>query len=208
MIAEKKCKGTGKAKGHGCGKFVATQWRKYGLGIQCCWSKWLLNTPAGQEFLKKTTFKVTEPRRSLEKTRKDIFNTKKLETLKVNCRNAVHNYIKERDKGKPCISCSCGWHENFQAGHYYKAELYSALKFNFHNINGQCVQCNVRLEGNLNDYALNLPKKIGQNAFNELKHKAEESKKINFKWDREELILIRAEARKLYKILILDNAND
>lgn len=208
MIDEKKCKGTSKAKGNGCGQPVKAQHRRYGLGRECgCWTKWLLNTYEGGEFLKKTTLKVTAPRRSLEKTRKDIFDEKKLSLLKVNCGNAVHKYVKLRDKGKPCISCDSEWNRDFQAGHYYKAELYSALKFFLLNIHGQCVLCNIRLEGNLNEYATRLPKKIGKDAFNDLNYRAEESKKINFKWCREELESIRKNAQELYKNLVLENAN-
>lgn len=44
---EKPCKGTGIAKGYGCG--VKTYHRIYGLGKMCgCYSGWLLNTDAGK----------------------------------------------------------------------------------------------------------------------------------------------------------------
>ena len=67
MIEFKKCKGNGKAKGHGCGKMVKAKFRKYGLGMECkCYHKWLLNTDIGQSIVAQTTLQATKNRRSLE----------------------------------------------------------------------------------------------------------------------------------------------
>lgn len=209
MIEEKKCKGTGKAKGFGCGVMVKARLRKYGLGNECgCWSYWLQNSKEGKELVKRATLKVTKPKRELAEAEHERKITKSISALKNDVVLCVHRYIRERDKHLPCISCGCNWHSDFQAGHFYKAELYSALKFQFYNINGQCVKCNVREEGNLNQYAINLPKRIGQTAFDVLKTAAEESKKLVFKWDREELIKIRNEANKLYKELKNENSKN
>ena len=113
----------------------------------------------------------------------------------------VHEYVKLRDKLKPCISCGTQWHLDFQAGHYFKAELFSSLKFYLMNIHGQCVQCNGYLEGNLNQYGLNLPERIGQDTFNELIELADGDKKQDFKWDKDTLKSIRVQVLKLTKEL-------
>lgn len=124
-----------------------------------------------------------------------------LSTLLESVKNLCHEYIRIRDKGKPCISCKTPYHKDFQAGHFYKAELFSSLKFHEFNINGQCVQCNIRLEGNLNDYALNLPKRIGKDIVNGLEVIAHKERQQGFKWDREELKRIRKYYRDKIKNL-------
>ena len=195
----RKCKGNGKAKGYGCGKELEyteynnkkTYLAKYGLGLKCCYAPFLYGTDEGKEILSKAVIKVQAPRKKIEEELKEEKAEKKdrykvtalLKTLKVNC----HKYIRERDKGKPCISCGILWHESFQAGHFYKAELFPSIRHNENNINGQCKTCNLRKEGNESQYRVNLPKRIGVKAFDELNNKANQEKKNSFKWDREEL---------------------
>lgn len=167
-----------------------TYYRKYGM-CYGCYGEWLLNSEEGQEKLRKATLKATADRRAIEKGIQEKKDRKKLGGLLANVRNIVHEYIRLRDKGKPCISCGIPYKSDFQAGHFYKAELYSTLKFNEFNIHGQCQLCNLRKEGNLNEYDQNLPNRIGQDAYELLKEKAEEDKRTDHKWDREELNNIR-----------------
>ena len=84
---------------------------------------------------------------------------------------AVNAYIRERDKGQPCISC--GRMPNFkasiggsgiQAGHYRSVGACPELRFNELNIHVQCYSCNVILSSNAIDYRIGLIKKIGQEA--------------------------------------------
>lgn len=197
MIKPKKskpCKGTGNAKGYGCGK--QTLHRVYGLGKMCgCYSDWLLNSEAGKIKLQKSILKASKPRRELEKAEKERKHRNGLGTLLKNVRNVCHQYIRERDKYKPCISCGEPWNERHQAGHFYKAELFSKLKFNEYNINGQCEGCNIRKDGNESQYRVNLPNRIGLEKYRELEHLASLEKKTDHKWEREALI----EIRKYYK---------
>ena len=186
---EKNCKGTGQAKGYGCGK--PTIHRVYGLGKMCCYADWLFNSEAGKIKVEKATLKATKPRKELEKAKEETKQNKSLSALLINVRTVCHTYIKKRDYGKPCISCGEPWHKDFQAGHYYKAELYSTLKLNEYNIHGQCPGCNIRKEGNLSEYTVNLPKRIGVDVFDTLNKLAEFDHKQNFKWDRIELNYIR-----------------
>ena len=197
MIEQKKCKGSGKAKGHGCGKMVKAKFRKYGLGMECkCYHKWLLNTDVGQSIVAQTTLQATKNRRSLEDAKAESKNKDSLSYLLVNVRNVVHKYIKLRDKGQDCISCGSKWHSDFQAGHFYKAELFSQLKFFDLNIHGQCPKCNIFLEGNLNEYSLRLRKKLGKHKYLMLVKMAESCKKdTKFKWDKFKL----KEQREVYK---------
>lgn len=133
----------------------------------------------------------TGNKEELEKIRKDSNEIKKLSTLIKSVINVCHKYIRLRDEGKPCISCGFPYKTNFQAGHFYKAELFSTIKFNEYNINGQCIGCNIRKDGNESEYRIHLPDRIGKENFKELDRLAKLDHSIDFKWDRDELIKIR-----------------
>jgi len=72
-----------------------------------------------------------------------------------------NTFIRLRDKNKPCISCNKPLNSKFDAGHYYSTGSYPELRFNESNVHGQCVHCNQHKRGNLIEYGLNLPKRIG-----------------------------------------------
>ena len=196
---EKPCKGTGKAKGHGCGKMVLE--RVYGLGKYCCYKSWLLNTPEGKERINKATLKATKPRRELEQAEKQRIANKSMSSLLLYLRDICHEYIRTRDKGKPCISCGCQWHSDFQAGHYKKAELISSLKFDERNINGQCVKCNIRKDGNIEGYRIGLIERYGSKYLEELDKEAVIYTQSQFKWSREELNRLKEYYRRKLKQL-------
>lgn len=59
------------------------------------------------------------------------------------------------------------WKE-FQAGHYWREDLYPPVRFDEDNVNGQCAHCNRRLSGNLAQYGENLQVKIGDERFKQL----------------------------------------
>lgn len=185
----KPCKGTGISKGYGCGKPVIN--RAYGLGKMCCYANWLLNSENGKIKLQKATLKATKPRLDLQNAEREHKERIKLATLLKSVEKVCHEFVRKRDKAKPCISCGTVWNSNFQAGHFYKAELFSNLKFNEYNINGQCQQCNLRKDGNINSYEINLPKRIGIDNFKKIQNLASVYKKENFKWDRNDLKKIR-----------------
>lgn len=186
---EKQCKGIGHAYGiKGCGK--KTKYRKYGL-CHSCLADFLIHNDKGKLILERATLKAAKPRLELEKAKEETKQNKSLSQLLINVRTVCHTYIKKRDYGKPCISCGEPWHKDFQAGHYYKAELYSTLKFDELNIHGQCEGCNIRKDGNLSEYAVKLPNRIGIEKVEELNELASLDHQKDFKWDRIELNKIR-----------------
>ena len=156
-----------------------------------CYSKWLLTTKEGQNKLNKATVKANKPRKELSEARSHKKEFERLGTLIKNVSIICHKYIRERDKYKPCISCGEPWNDKHQAGHFYKAELFSTLKFNEDNINGQCQGCNLYKEGNESQYRVNLPERIGTERYNELNRLAALEKKTDFKWSRTDLNKIR-----------------
>lgn len=200
MIKKKKnkCKGTGKAAGNGCGELVFRH--RYGL-CRSCFAYWLYNTPEGMEQVHKAVLKVIEPRKSLEKAERTHKERKSITTYLNSTKQAVHEMVRLRDSGKPCISCGVPYDKNFQAGHCYGANNYRSIKFDFRNINGQCQKCNLFLNGNESAYILNLPARIGQNEFNDLKRLAETSNATVKHWTKEELKEIRTKAKAIIKQL-------
>jgi len=200
MIKEKKCKGTGKAKGWGCDSLTDVRKRKYGLCMSC-YATWLYSSEDGLKMVESAKLKATKPRIELEKATKDTKDRIGLTSLIKSVVNVCHKYIRARDKGKPCISCLTSWNKDFQAGHFKKAELFTSIKLHEHNINGQCQQCNLRKDGNESEYSINLPKRIGQDNYKELVRLAELDHSLNFKWDREELKKIRTEYNNKIKNL-------
>lgn len=98
---------------------------------------------------------------------------------------AVFNkWIRQRDADKGCISCVTGGVQN--AGHYYHGHLYSAVRFNEVNVQGQCVQCNLSKAGNPERFREGLIKRYGEQKVLLLDSAARAKKK----WTKTELELI------------------
>jgi len=199
-IKEKPCKGTGAAKGYGCG--IKTKHRVYGLGKMCgCYSDWLLNSENGKIKLQKSIIKATKPRIDLEAAKTERDNRKSISNLLINLRCLIHSYIRERDKGKNCISCNTPHDASFQAGHFYKSELFSTLRFDERNINGQCQKCNIYNSGNESGYRVGIINRFGKQRLDELDAMAELEKQKTHKWERDELLKIREIYKQKIKLL-------
>lgn len=73
----------------------------------------------------------------------------------------VNDYIRERDKDLPCISCGTWETVQWEAGHFRSRGSASHLRYHEDNIHKQCHHCNVHLSGNQQQYRINLTRKIG-----------------------------------------------
>lgn len=73
----------------------------------------------------------------------------------------VNDYIRERDKDEPCISCGTWETVQWEAGHFRSRGSASHLRYHEENIHKQCHHCNVHLSGNQQQYRINLIRKIG-----------------------------------------------
>jgi hypothetical protein len=76
-----------------------------------------------------------------------------------------NTYIRERDLHLGCISCGAEFKSKFDAGHYFSVGAYPNLRFNPDNVHGQCVACNQHRHGNINEYSIKLPQRIGEERF-------------------------------------------
>jgi hypothetical protein len=109
--------------------------------------------------------KIARKIRAKEKTvelkqRREAIKTR-TEWLK-DVQTAFNAWIRERDYGKPCISCGATTGQ-MQAGHYRSVGACPALRFNELNTNAQCVHCNLHNSGNQIEYRRSLVKQIGPN---------------------------------------------
>lgn len=110
---------------------------------------------------------------------------KTLAQLKQTLQKLVNTYIRQRDEGKPCISC--GKIKKLQAGHYYAVSSHDGLRYNLDNISGECAACNCFNQSHLISYGINLEKKIGVNKMVELHAAARDYKRNGNKFDRNEI---------------------
>lgn len=128
---------------------------------------------------------------------------KTIPTLTREAQAAFNSFIKERDYGKPCISCGRPFIESpylkgqmIDAGHYRSVGSSPENRFNEDNCHGQCVHCNRNLSGNAVEYRIGLIERIGI-----ARVEAIEANNKPLKLTREQLIDIKkrysAKAREL-----------
>lgn len=109
----------------------------------------------------------------------------------------VNDYIRERDRELPCISCGAYTTVQWEAGHFRSRGKASHLRYHEDNIHAQCHHCNVHLSGNQQQYRINLIAKIGAERVEAL-----ENNNTPHRYTREELERIRARYRALLRELI------
>ena len=100
--------------------------------------------------------------------RKKEFNDNDKSLRDKEAQKAFNAFIRMNDDNLPCISCnefrqqtavSSG--SNWHAGHYKTRGARPSLRFNEDNCHKQCAHCNNFLSGNIENYRINLIKKIG-----------------------------------------------
>lgn len=139
-----------------------------------------------------------EKKKTWPERKKKMQEGLKTRTQKINeTRKVFQQYIRERDKDKPCISCGTIKSQYWDAGHYLKAELYTGLIFNEDNVHKQCRKCNSFLGGNEIEYRIGLVERIGEDRVKQL----EESRHTLrvYKWSDEELDWIKTKSKSFLK---------
>lgn len=112
---------------------------------------------------------------------------------------AFNAYVRERDKGRPCICCGepMNWNANqVDAGHYRSVGSAPHLRFDERNVHAQRKQCNRWGAGRAVDYRIGLIARIGVEAVEAL-----EADQTVRKWTIDELRAIRDEYRAKLKEL-------
>lgn len=89
-----------------------------------------------------------------------------------------NKYIRERDKGKPCIACGSNNMKKVNASHYFSAGGHFNVRFDENNVFSGCEHCNTFLSGNLIPFRENLIKRIGMNEFEKLTERSQITRKF------------------------------
>lgn len=136
-MKQKKCKGTGKAIGYGCGNISYLM--RYGLCKQC-FIDWLYNTPHGKETLSKT-LKTARNKITKEKAKKDREWREKNIDYSKKLQDKINEIVRLIDIGLPCLAKNV--HANqMHAGHVYSRGSNLQIRYNLHNIHRQSAQSN------------------------------------------------------------------
>ena len=147
---------------------------------------------ADMEAKAKAERKADKARKEAIKTRSDWIKEAQI---------AFNAYIRERDKGKPCICCGLllaggDVGGKFDCGHYRSVGSAPHLRFDERNAHGQRKQCNRYGAGRAVDYRLGLVARIGLAAVQAL-----ESDHSSPRWNADDLRAIRGEYRAKLKAL-------
>lgn len=139
---DKPCKGTGKAKGHGCGKPQLN--RIYGLGVSCrCYSKWLLESEEGKKKLKDSQIKSKSiVEKKIKEEEKQV--TRKMKESVTNYKNKLQTEVqlicRLIDKDLPCLAR--GKFGKMAGGHIFSKGGHAQIRFSLHNIHRQSFASN------------------------------------------------------------------
>lgn len=106
-----------------------------------------------------------------------------VQSLSTKLQPIFNEFIRLRDKGKPCVSCDKPDIGKRNASHYYSVGSFPSVRFNENNVHASCVRCNKELRGNLLEYQPRLTNRIGEHAVFELHELAHKERK----YTREEL---------------------
>jgi hypothetical protein len=140
---------------------------------------------------------AAERRTDKRQTRAALEAIKGLPELHSEAQQAFNAYIRERDKGNPCICCGqplaleALTGGGYDAGHYRSVGAASHLRYDERNVHAQRKYCNRRLAGNVVGYRLGLIAKIGLEAVESL-----EADNAPKKWTRDDVRKIRDDYRK------------
>lgn len=142
MNKSKPCNGIGKAKGYnGCGGDTLV--RTYGL-CSPCYRNWLLNTPEGNEHIKKVSIKS---KKLVAKKKRIETKEKKVQLMSVDAyrkkfiQPKINKIIRLIDYGQPCIATGA-YQGQMHAGHYISTGSNRTLTYNAHNIHIQSAHSN------------------------------------------------------------------
>lgn len=143
-------------------KFEATHFnQKYCLDPECV-KEWVKVESAKQWKQKK------------KKLKKELLSVQDWTKI---AQQTFNQYIRLRDEGKPCISCGNENPKKINAGHFFSSGGHKAVTFDEDNVHLQCEYCNTYLSGNLINYREELIKRIGEERYESLSTKANDTAK-------------------------------
>lgn len=174
-----------------CGEYFPTgEMVKVPAGVFCCIehaSEWAVKArQKAQDKIKRK--KVSDDKLDKKASReRDLERLKSVQNISFfhkKAQAAFNAFIRERDKGNPCISCGKpdnGQHQR-HASHYRSVGACSSLRYDERNVHASCSVCNNYLSGNLANYRVVMIEKFGSDLVEWL-----ESQPKSLKWTREML---------------------
>lgn len=109
-----------------------------------------------------------------------------------------NTWVRMRDKAQPCISCDTRKDVQYCAGHYFTRGAHPQLRFDPDNVHKQCNKnCNLKLSGNIVNYRPRLINRIGQERFDALESRKNDSRKYTIPEIKELITHYRNEIKKL-----------
>lgn len=136
------------------------------------------------------------PRKGKPRAPKGLPKEKSLADLKSDLQVVFNAWIRKRDtlydrNGQPyfiCISCNTPKPmDQMNAGHFYPVGGHDAIRYDEHNVNGQCIYCNKFKHGNREGYVRGMLKKWGQKVIDTLELRRHNKSKM-FKFEVQLLI--------------------
>jgi len=110
-----------------------------------------------------------------------------------------NKYIRLRDQNEKCISCDNKLTGKYDAGHYFSCGAYPALRFNEMNVHASCVRCNQHLHGNISEYTIRLPQRIGAEAYQHLVDNRNQPRKYTSEELKELISIYKEKIKELTK---------
>lgn len=152
----RKCKGTGRAEGIGCGKLIKEH--KFGVGIDCCYRIWLITTSEGakeiQKVAERAKKKVEAKKRAddyKEKVKRNLDIMSAEEYRRKILQPSINLIARLIDLGQPCISTG-NLKGKMSGGHYVAAGDNRTLCYNLHNVFIQSFHSNHHKSGSILNY--------------------------------------------------------
>lgn len=105
--------------------------------------------------------KLVENGKKLREKEKKQWKQGDKSRLKEAAQKVVNQYVRLRDKGKPCISCGHTGNRQIHCGHFRPQGNVQQLRYYTLNTFAQCSVCNNHLSGNLVPYREALVRKFG-----------------------------------------------
>lgn len=102
--------------------------------------------------------------------------------LKKEVQVVFNKWVRDRDCDELCLACKT-YSGEMDASHLIAQGSSSFLRYHPHNVNNTCVSCNRFMNGNIDQYEINLIEKIGKDSVNWL----HENKRHVCKYSNEQL---------------------
>lgn len=107
-------------------------------------------------------------------------------------------YVRERDRGKPCVTCGAKWEENHQNGHFMSRRHLNTRWFQ-KNTHSQCPKCNLWWSGEQFLHGLAIDRMYWQGTAEQIMRLAQDTSKTT---DQEILMHIQFFYRELSEMAV------